>query len=281
MSFAVKARPPDAAELLSGPIPIEAGIIRRQVGEDRATQFEDIHRAVFLAKNLAVGSEQNAPLRTPMQGVSTAFFDLNVVNRLRKGVGSGELQSARNRRFNATCENHNRTARSTRPSFLGSSLMRLGLRLLSVCTLCTKFTRGLLAIHPRIFSGPPFPSSSRSTCCSAGKKSSHRHTLGSAYDSRVAPQREVFERKRGRLPGGTVEQKIGCASLITVELGGRLSDCILCHSGPPRYSPSRLLRPPFSFTVATAPPPSGKDHARATHSAPHSSLEVANPTGKC
>ena len=67
---------------------------------------------------------------------------------------------------------------------------------------------------------------------------------------------------------------------MTVGLG---ADFPIAHGapislGPTRYSPSRLLPSAVSFTVAIGLPPSGKKSAAATHSAPHSSLEVAGPT---
>ena len=96
------------------------------------------------------------------------------------------------------------------------------------------------------------------------------------------PQRETFEREGGELPGGTVEQKWGGPSLMTVGLGAdrNAAHCATIPTRATRYSPSRLLPPAVSFTVTTGLPPSGKKSAAATPSAPHSSLEVAGPTGE-
>src|SRR6476646_4350292 len=51
------------------------------------------------------------------------------------------------------------------------------------------------------------------------------------------------------------------------------------HSGPLPIHPRVFSRPRFSFTVAIGLLPSGKKSTAAAHSAPHSFLEVAGPTG--
>ena len=74
------------------------------------------------------------------------------------------------------------------------------------------------------------------------------------------PQRVNFERERGELPWRGGRTEIGGPSLITVGLRAdfRIAHCAPISLGPTRYHPRVFSRPPFSFTVTTGLPPSGK-----------------------
>ena len=109
------------------------------------------------------------------------------------------------------------------------------------CTLCTNFIRAhsllTLAASPvrRFFHRRHRPAVQR-------EKIRRRQTRLRTRLSKWRGQRENFERERGELPGGTVEQRWG-PSLMTVDLGAdfRIAHCAAISFGPTRGSPSRLL----------------------------------------
>jgi hypothetical protein len=116
----------------------------------------------------------------------------------------------------------------------------------------------------------------------SGKKSATAtHSTPHSSLEVAAPQRVNFEWERGELPWRGGQTEIGGPSLITVDLGAdfRNTQCAPISFGPTRCSPSLLLPSAVSFTVATDLLPSGKKSAAVAHSARHSSLEVAAPTG--
>jgi hypothetical protein len=58
-------------------------------------------------------------------------------------------------------------------------------------------------------SRPPFPSPSQPGCRPAEKNPAPAANSARTCLSKWRAQREAFERERGELPGGTVEQKLG------------------------------------------------------------------------
>src|SRR5207244_5653462 len=63
----------------------------------------------------------------------------------------------------------------------------------------------------------------------SGKNLAPAHTRLRTRLSKWPAQRVNFERERGELPGGAVEQKLGAPSLMTVELG---ADFRVAHCAP-------------------------------------------------
>ena len=107
------------------------------------------------------------------------------------------------------------------------------------------------------------------------------HTRLRTRLSKWRPQRVNFEWERGSSLAGRSNTNWGPLPDDGLRSGPTfaIAPCAPISFGPLAVHPCVFSRPPFSFTVTTGLPPSGKNPAPATHSAPHSTLEVAGPTG--
>jgi len=113
---------------------------------------------------------------------------------------------------------------------------------------CARISFRPLAVHPRVFSRPPFSLTVATDLLPSRKNPPPRYTRLRIRLSKWRAQREVFERVAGEIPGGTVKLKLGSP------LGSRLSSGPIAtvhtvhefHSGPVALHP-RVFFPAAVF----------------------------------